>query len=66
MEPFLVHRLYDLPPPGERELYVPAFDRPLELRPRVELRAYAANALWQEFRRLEAEAQGSLPRSAPQ
>jgi uncharacterized protein (TIGR03663 family) len=56
MEPALVHRLYDVPPPGERELYVSAFERPLELRPEVELRGYAARGLWEDFRRIEAEA----------
>jgi hypothetical protein len=61
MEPDLVRKLYDLPPPGERELYMTAFDRPLELRPRVELRGYAAKELWDDFRRLQAEA---LPRDA--
>jgi hypothetical protein len=53
MEEALVHRLYDLPPPGERELYVSAFERPVELRPGVELRGYAANGLWEELRRRE-------------
>ena len=56
MEPDLVRKLYDLPPPGERELYMTAFDRPVELRPRVELRGYAAKGLWDDFRRLQAEA----------
>ena len=55
MEDALVRKLYDLPPPGERELYVSAFERPMELRPRVELRGYAANGLWEAFRRREAE-----------
>ena len=55
MEPALVRKLYDLPPPGERELYVSAFDRPVALRPGVELRGYATRTLWDEFRRLEAE-----------
>jgi hypothetical protein len=55
MEPALVRKLYDLPPPGERELYVSIFERPVELRPQVELRGYAAGGLWEEFRRLEAE-----------
>ena len=44
-EAALVERLYDLPPPGERELYVGIFERPVELRPRVELRGYAARTL---------------------
>jgi predicted membrane-bound mannosyltransferase len=42
LEPALAHRLYELPPPGERRLYVSLFDRPIRLRPGVELRGYAA------------------------
>ena len=56
MEPAVVRRLYDLPPPGERALYVSIFERPVELRPEVELRGYAAGGLWEEFRRLEGDA----------
>jgi hypothetical protein len=55
MEPALVRKLYDLPPPGERELYVSIFERPLELRPQVELRGYARRSLWEDFRRREEE-----------
>ena len=55
MEPALVRKLYDLPPPGERELYVSVFERAVELRPQVEIRGYAANGLWSEFRRRESE-----------
>jgi len=46
MEPALVHKLYDLPPPGQREMYVNMFDRYVELRPRVEVRGYVAKSLW--------------------
>ncbi|HSD65085.1 MAG TPA: hypothetical protein VLF95_00205, partial [Vicinamibacteria bacterium] len=56
MEPALVRRLYDRPPPGERELYVSIFERPVELRPRVELRGYAAKSLWDAFRDANAAA----------
>jgi uncharacterized protein (TIGR03663 family) len=59
MEPALVRKLYDLPPPGERELYVSIFERPVELRPQVELRGYAASGLWEEFRRQEADRRAS-------
>jgi uncharacterized protein (TIGR03663 family) len=45
MEEALARKLYDLPPPGERELYVGIFERPVELRPRVELRGYATRVL---------------------
>jgi hypothetical protein len=64
MEPALVRRLYEVPPPGQRELYMRLFERPVELRPRVELRGYAAMSLWDDFRRLEADsspAPGSRP-----
>jgi hypothetical protein len=60
MEPALVRKLYDLPPPGERELYMSIFEEPVELRPRVELRGFAAKTLWDDFRRFEAD-----PESAP-
>jgi uncharacterized protein (TIGR03663 family) len=64
MEPALVEKLYDLPPPGERELYMSIFEEPLELRPQVELRGYAAKTLWDDFRRLEVDPPGPPP-SAP-
>ena len=55
MEPALVRKLYDLPPPGERELYMSIFETPVELRPQVELRGFAAKTLWDDFRRLEVD-----------
>ena len=58
VEPALVRRLYELPPPGERELYVSIFEQPVELRPQVELRGYAADSLWEDFRRREAQPPG--------
>ena len=54
MEPALVRRMYELPPPGERELYVSIFPRPVELRPQVELRGYATNSLWEAHLQREA------------
>jgi uncharacterized protein (TIGR03663 family) len=61
MEAALVRKLYELPPPGERELYMSLFDRPVSLRPGVELRGYAAAALWDELRRTEAAAGSPSP-----
>ncbi|RPJ84935.1 MAG: TIGR03663 family protein [Acidobacteria bacterium] len=49
MEGELVRKLYELPPPGERELYVSIFDAPVELRPQVEVRGYAAKTLWDGY-----------------
>ncbi len=40
VEADLMERLYDAPPPGERPLYIPLFDRPMFLRPGKELRGY--------------------------
>jgi uncharacterized protein (TIGR03663 family) len=54
LEGALARRLYDVPPPGERELYLRLFERPVELRPGVELRGYVAKSLWDAFQRLEA------------
>jgi len=61
MEAALVHRLYEVPPPGERELYLRLFDAPLELRPGVELRGFVAKSLWDAWRRLEADAPPRVP-----
>ena len=49
MEPALLHRIYEVPPPGQREMYVSLFDRYVELRPRVEVRGYVAKSLWDEL-----------------
>ena len=56
MEPALIRKLYELPPPGERDLYMTIFDRPVELRPQVELRGYAVKWLWDDYLRLDADA----------
>jgi uncharacterized protein (TIGR03663 family) len=45
-EPALLKRIYDAAPPGERNLYVPLFDRPMFLRPGKELRGYVTLDLW--------------------
>jgi uncharacterized protein (TIGR03663 family) len=47
MEPALTRRLYEIPPPGQRELYMNLFDQPVELRPGVELRGYAQLSVWE-------------------
>jgi hypothetical protein len=45
MEPALIHELYEVPPPGSRNLYRSIFDRYVELRPQVELRGYIRASL---------------------
>jgi predicted membrane-bound mannosyltransferase len=39
-ESVLVQRLYETPLPGERMLYVPLFEKPMFLRPGIEMRGY--------------------------
>jgi uncharacterized protein (TIGR03663 family) len=53
MEPALVRALYELRPPGQRDLYMRLFERPVVLRPQVEIRGYVAMSLWEAFRSLE-------------
>jgi hypothetical protein len=46
MEPDLIRKLYEGPPPGERELYMNLFAGYVELRPQVEVRGYLSKQLW--------------------
>jgi uncharacterized protein (TIGR03663 family) len=46
VESDLAHKLYDLPPPGEKNLYMPLFEKYVELRPGVEIRGYVVKDLW--------------------
>jgi len=55
MEAALIRKLYELPLPGQRELYVNIFDTRMELRPMVEIRGYAAKTLWDQSRQLAAQ-----------
>jgi len=45
----LIKKLYELPLPGQKKLYVPLFDSYVELRPGVELRSYVPKDLWDRF-----------------
>jgi uncharacterized protein (TIGR03663 family) len=55
METALAHRLYEVPPPGERPLYVSMFRERVELRPGLELRGYVRQDLWDVFVRMGGE-----------
>jgi uncharacterized protein (TIGR03663 family) len=55
VEPALMRKLYELPPPGQRNLYVPLFDSYMELRPRVELRGYVRKDLWDNYQQRQAQ-----------
>jgi len=45
-EAALMRKFYELPPPGQKHLYVPLFDAYTELRPQIELRGYVRKDLW--------------------
>ncbi len=49
LESELIEKLYQLPPPGQKNLYVPLFDSYLELRPAIELRGYLTSDLQQRL-----------------
>ncbi len=51
VEPALIKKLYELPPPGKVNLYVPLFESYVELRPAVELRGYVMKDLWDHFQK---------------
>ncbi len=42
----LIRKLYELPPPGQRHLYISLFDSYKELRPGQELRVYIRKDIW--------------------
>ncbi len=65
MEPALVRKLYELRPPGQRELYVRLFERPVELRPQVEICGYVAMSLWEKARDLDSVPLASAERGSP-
>ncbi len=48
-EQAVLNKVYEIPPPGQRNLYVPLFDDYLELRPGVELRGFVTKELWDRF-----------------
>jgi uncharacterized protein (TIGR03663 family) len=45
----LIGRLFDISPAGRKNLYVPLFDKGIELRPQVELRGYVTKDLWDQW-----------------
>ena len=51
VESDLVKKLYQLPPPGQKSLYLPLFDQYTELRPMIEIRGYIQKELWDIYMR---------------
>ena len=61
LEEALIRKLYELPPPGQKELYMHLFDESgretkMELRPGVEILGFVAKSLWDRRERARAEA----------
>jgi uncharacterized protein (TIGR03663 family) len=56
MEPALMQKLYELPPPGQREMYMNMFRERTELRPAVEMVGYVAKSLWDDYEQREESA----------
>ena len=50
VESALIEKIYDLPPPGEKTLYVPLFDSYTEIRPLVEIRGYVTKEIGDRLR----------------
>ncbi len=48
-EPDITKKLYEIPPPGKKNLYLPLFETYTELRPMVELRGYVIKELWDKY-----------------
>ena len=66
LEEALMRKLYELPPPGQKELYMHLFDlggreSKMELRPGVEneneIRGFVAKSLWDRFEQAKSEGQ---------
>ena len=46
LEQQIIKKLYELPPPGQKNLYVPLFDKNIWLRPQTELISFIPKDLW--------------------
>jgi uncharacterized protein (TIGR03663 family) len=55
VEQALLKRLYELPPPGQRQLYVPLFDGYMQLRPQVELLGFVSKDLWDRYQQIRTK-----------
>jgi len=58
VEPELL-AFFDMPPPGKKNLYMPLFDRYIELRPQVELRGYVTKDLLDSFQQHQSDKESS-------
>lgn len=50
MEEALIKKLYKVPPPGERHLYIPLFKQTMYLRPGVPVKGYLRKDIWDLYK----------------
>jgi uncharacterized protein (TIGR03663 family) len=62
MEPNLMGYFF-LPPPGQKDLYMPLFDSYIELRPQVELRGYVTKDLLDSYERRQLQEETQFVKS---
>lgn len=51
LDPELIKKLYDIPPPGQRDMYLPFFKQGIWLRPGVEIDLYVRKDVFDEWYR---------------
>jgi len=51
LQAHLLKKLYETPPPGQRDMYVPQFEHSISLRPGVPLELYVRKDVWDEWYR---------------
>lgn len=49
VEKEIINHLYEIPPPGEKHLYLPLFEKYMELRPMVEIRGFIRKDVWDNY-----------------
>ncbi len=52
----IIQKLFTIPPPGEKNLYIPMFDKYLTIRPNIEIRGYVQKDFYDYYLRRDDEA----------
>lgn len=50
LEPQVLRMMFENPPPGQKEIYMPMFDEYVEIRPGVPINGYVVKHLWDRWR----------------
>ena len=57
--------MQEITQPGQRHMYMPLFDRDMELRPSVEIRGYLRKDLWDRYEARRDPAPESVIQESP-